>query len=45
MAEKDVDSLTVTNQLPLLFDGQLKPKPAYQAIIDVAAGKYPLTKP
>ena len=34
-----------SNQLPLLFDGQLKPKPAYQAILDMAAGKYPLTKP
>jgi endo-1,4-beta-xylanase len=34
-----------SNQLPLLFDGQLKPKPAYQAILDTAAGKYPLTKP
>ena len=27
-------------QAPLLFDGQLKPKPAYQAVIDVAEGKF-----
>jgi len=26
-------------QKPLLFDAQLQPKPAYQAILDVAAGK------
>ena len=26
-------------QRPLLFDAQLQPKPAYQAILDVAAGK------
>jgi endo-1,4-beta-xylanase len=28
------------SQRPLIFDGQLHPKPAYQAIIDVAQGKF-----
>jgi len=27
-------------QKPLIFDGQLQPKPAYQSIIDVAQGKF-----
>ena len=29
----------------LVFDGQLQPKPSYQAIIDVAQGKYVPTQP
>ena len=29
-----------SGQSPLLFDGQLQPKPAYQAVIDVGLGKY-----
>ena len=32
-------------QDPLLFDGQLKPKPAYQAVIDVGQGKYVSPQP
>jgi endo-1,4-beta-xylanase len=30
-----------SGQAPLLFDGQLQPKPALQAVIDVALGKTP----
>jgi endo-1,4-beta-xylanase len=29
----------------LLFDGQLNPKPAYQAILDVASGQNSATQP
>ncbi len=29
-----------SGQKPLIFDGQLQPKPAYQSIIDVAQGKF-----
>jgi endo-1,4-beta-xylanase len=32
-------------QQPLLFDGQMKPKPAYQAIIDVGLGKNATVQP
>jgi endo-1,4-beta-xylanase len=34
-----------SNQSPLLFDAQLQPKPAYQAIIDIAQGKSATTQP
>ena len=34
-----------SRQLPLVFDGQLQPKPAFQAIIDVAQGKYVAPQP
>ena len=36
-----------SSQLPLLFDAQLKPKPAYQAVLDVGLGTYqfPTTLP
>jgi endo-1,4-beta-xylanase len=30
-----------SGQQPLVFDGQLKPKPAFQAIVDVGLGKNP----
>jgi len=33
-----------SGQKPLIFDGQLQPKPAYQSIIDVAQGKFVPTK-
>jgi GH35 family endo-1,4-beta-xylanase len=29
-----------SSQSPLLFDAQMQPKPAYQAILDVVLGKY-----
>jgi endo-1,4-beta-xylanase len=28
-----------SGQKPLLFDGQMQPKPAFQAILDVALGR------
>lgn len=34
-----------SGQRPLVFDSQLQPKPAYQAIIDVAQGKYVAPQP
>ena len=34
-----------SSQRPLVFDAQLQPKPAYQAIIDVGLGKTAATKP
>jgi endo-1,4-beta-xylanase len=34
-----------SGQSPLVFDAQLQPKPAYQAIIDVAEGKNVITQP
>jgi endo-1,4-beta-xylanase len=34
-----------SGQRPLVFDAELKPKPAFQAILDVASGKYVSPKP
>jgi endo-1,4-beta-xylanase len=34
-----------SGQSPLLFDGQMRPKPAYQALLDLGLGKTPTTEP
>jgi endo-1,4-beta-xylanase len=34
-----------SGQMPLVFDAQLRPKPAFQAILDVGLGKTPTTEP
>jgi endo-1,4-beta-xylanase len=33
-----------SGQSPLLFDGQMRPKPAYQALLDLGLGKTPATE-